>query len=59
MKTELIHIKQLIIDLMPLGAVIGSISLVNIHHAVSIIAITISIAYTVLKIRKDFFKKEK
>lgn len=44
---------------MPLGAVLGSISLVNIHHVVSIIAITISIAYTVLKIRKDFFKKEK
>lgn len=58
MKTELIHIKQLIIDLMPLGAVIGSVSLANIHHAVSIVAIGISMVYTIFKIRKDFFKKD-
>ncbi len=54
-----LEIKQLLIDLSPLGAVLGSVSLVNIHHAVSIGAILLSAVYTIFKIRKDFFKKEK
>ena len=52
-----IQAKQLMIDLTPLGVVLGSISLANVHHAFSIIAIIISTGYTIFKIRKDFFSK--
>ena len=52
------HTKQLFLDLTPLGAVWGSITLVKIHETISIFAILLTCTYTFFKIKKDFFNKK-
>lgn len=36
-----------------------SISIVNLHEVLSIFGLSLSIAYTIIKIKQDFFKKNK
>jgi hypothetical protein len=50
-------IKKLLYDTDTLIFTTVSISLNNLHEIVSIVAISLSIIYTGIKIKKDFFNK--
>jgi hypothetical protein len=48
---------KILYDIDTLILVCASISLVNIHEILSLIALILSIYYTTRKIKKDFFNK--
>jgi hypothetical protein len=49
------HLKQLALSIHPLVIAVG-IDLSDLHEIIQIVALSITSAYTIFRIRKDFFK---